>query len=195
MSGLGKTQKVYLGDVRIDVLMGDGEGYVGKRIRRRVSSGFGRSADAEIEALTNEQVRSVVVARFALPPEGGKVKYERPVLLWFVVLGIFCGIRPHELTRMKREWVNLEELTVTVPARSSKTRQRRVVDLSENAAAWLALDPLREGPIVPTNERALWNRLREQAGWRAPAWTHRKSGEARERGAGGKRSVAAGVAA
>jgi len=61
---------------------------------------------------------------------------------------------------------------VVIEGRNSKTRQRRVVDLSKNACAWLALDPFREGPVRPANWRLLWDWLREEAGWRACAWMH-----------------------
>ena len=58
-------------------------------------------------------------------------------LLPFFVLGLFCGIRPHELTSVKWENVNVEEKLVEVEATSSKTSERRLVTLSDNCIAWL----------------------------------------------------------
>lgn len=80
----------------------------------------------ECEALLKE-------ARAQALNEGG-VKWK---MLSFVVIGLFGGLRRAEMERLVREDVNLEEGTVIVRAANAKTRQRRVVELSENALAWL----------------------------------------------------------
>lgn len=57
-----------------------------------------------------------------------------------LVLLLFCGVRPDgEIGRclLERD-LNLAERTVAI---AGKTRARRVVDLSENAAAWLEICP------------------------------------------------------
>lgn len=60
-----------------------------------------------------------------------------PWLLPYFVLGIFCGIRPEELQRLPQACIKLEQGIVDIPDSVSKTRDRRVVEISENARAWL----------------------------------------------------------
>ncbi len=54
---------------------------------------------------------------------------------------------------------------------TAKSRSRRVVDLSENARAWLARCPVREGNILPKNFTRKWRALREAVGL-FDAWPH-----------------------
>lgn len=82
-------------------------------------------------------------------------------LLGYVVLGMFCGIRRAELERLTWADVNLEERTVIVGAKKSKTRSRRVVDIAENAVRWLG-DEARSGRIVPHDFKDIWRAFREE---------------------------------
>lgn len=54
-----------------------------------------------------------------------------------VTLGLFCGIRPFELTRLHWNDVDLNRAIVRVDASASKVRQRRIVPIPENAIQWL----------------------------------------------------------
>lgn len=95
----------------------------------------------------------------------------------FVVLGLFCGLRPdRELGLMQWEDVRLSEAVVIVSSGRAKTRQRRVVDLSENAVAWLRWfaeqgGGTMTGRVVPPNHRRRWKALRVAAGL-LNDWTH-----------------------
>jgi integrase len=60
-----------------------------------------------------------------------------PVMVPYFALGIFCGIRPDELRRLPPECVRTAEAIVEIPANVSKTHDRRIVDISPNALAWL----------------------------------------------------------
>ncbi len=60
-----------------------------------------------------------------------------PAMLPYLVLGMFCGLRPEELKRLPVSCVRLEESIVDIPASVSKTRDRRIVELAPNALAWL----------------------------------------------------------
>lgn len=64
-----------------------------------------------------------------------------PQLLPYLVLGLFCGIRPDELAWLKGEHIHMDKQNVEVPAEISKTHQRRFVDLSPNALEWLRVAP------------------------------------------------------
>lgn len=66
----------------------------------------------------------------------------------YLVLGMFAGIRPDEILRLKWESVNLEAGTVRV---DGKTRQRRLVPLEPVAVRLLLEIPDREGPVAPSH--------------------------------------------
>lgn len=69
-------------------------------------------------------------------------KAHMPHFLPYVVLNLFCGIRPEEIINLIPENIDIKARHVEVPAFRgdepiAKSRKRRLVDLSENAAAWL----------------------------------------------------------
>lgn len=72
-----------------------------------------------------------------------------PVMIPFFTLGLFCGIRPDEIRRLPYAAVKADQAIVDLPAAVSKTRDRRLVELSENARAWLKVGKQRKkGDIV-----------------------------------------------
>jgi integrase len=82
----------------------------------------------DVETLTNKQVEAML--KHAL--------LEDIQLLPFLVLGLFCGIRPDgELQKVDWKDVELADKIVTIRPEVSKTKRRRFVDLSENAESWL----------------------------------------------------------
>lgn len=60
-------------------------------------------------------------------------------LIPYLVLSMFAGIRPKEVSRLRWDDIDLESGLVMV--RKGKTRQRRIVELSANAVAWLKPPP------------------------------------------------------
>jgi len=83
-----------------------------------------------------------------------------PRMMPYVVLGMFGGLRRAEMERLTWDAINLEERTVVVGARISKTRQRRVVDLTVNAVAWIraAGEEVRgkTARVAPSNLKEKW---------------------------------------
>jgi site-specific recombinase XerD len=67
-----------------------------------------------------------------------------PQAVGSLVLGMFAGLRDAEICRLATDAVHMDRGFVEVSARVAKSRQRRLVDLSENAKAWL-----RTCPFVP----------------------------------------------
>ena len=65
----------------------------------------------------------------------------------YLILAMFAGIRPEEITRMDWAAINLETKTAKV---DGKTRRRRIVPLEPRAVALLAACPLRSGPVAPS---------------------------------------------
>lgn len=162
-----KTQKGYLGDLRTLYSYAMERHYVGENPFAGTFA-FPEEEPEEIVALSVEQCKALLGEAVKCTPASQvkrKETHERPPLLWYTVLGLFAGVRPMELARMDRAQVDLVERHVLVKGKSAKTRQRRVVDLTEEAVAWLALDPVREGPVRPKNFTRLWGTLRYDAGF------------------------------
>ena len=93
---------------------------------------------------------------------------QQPRIMGYVVLGLFGGLRRAEIERLTWDAINLKEGTVIVGARLSKTRTRRVVDLTKNALAWLkaAGDEVRGNTqrVAPANLKELWPEFWPKAG-------------------------------
>ena len=98
---------------------------------------FRELANAEVEVFTPKQVEKML--NYALNHD--------LALLPFLVLALFCGVRPAgELEKLTWASVHLTgKPEVEIPASVSKTKRRRFVDLSENALAWLEAYRLRGG--------------------------------------------------
>lgn len=84
-----------------------------------------------------------------------------PGLLAYLALGLFAGIRPEEIVRLRPRDVRGEH--VEVRADASKTRQRRLVDLAPNLRAWLSRCGALELP--PRNWRGRMYQVRRAAGF------------------------------
>ena len=91
-----------------------------------------------------------------------------PRMMPYVVLGMFGGLRRAEIERLTWDAVNLDERTVVVGAKISKTRQRRVVDLTEHAVAWIkAAGPEVRGKakrVAPSNLKEKWPKFWPKCG-------------------------------
>jgi integrase len=77
--------------------------------------------------------------------------HKEGLLLPYVALGLFAGLRPAELSRLTWAKIDLAEGTVTIDGSMAKTRQRRVVKLSTNAIAWLEPFAVSRPPFTFTN--------------------------------------------
>lgn len=61
------------------------------------------------------------------------------VLLPYVVLGLFAGIRPAEVLRLDWAQIDLESKLIIIRSDAAKLRQRRTVELHETAVKWLEI--------------------------------------------------------
>jgi integrase len=146
---------------------------VGMEMRPEVVAG-------EIGTLSVVECEAMLSRARAEALERGGVAWK---MLAFVVIGLFGGLRRAEMERLVREDLNLEEGTVIVRAANAKTRQRRVVELSENARLWLRRPEGRttneEGRagerVCPANLKKLWPVFWKGCGlteWRNNALRH-----------------------
>ncbi|MEM7384479.1 MAG: tyrosine-type recombinase/integrase [Verrucomicrobiota bacterium] len=95
-----------------------------------------------IEVFTPEEARKLLSAcdREALP---------------YFALGLFCGIRPTELTRLEWESVRFDKGYVVVKSSVSKKGRKRHVDLSDNLITILKTYQTAEGFVTPQRD---WRR-------------------------------------
>ena len=121
----------------------------------------------EVEILTNSQVLALLEAAMK---EKQKV---RQVMVPYLVLGLFAGLRPEEAQKMKWEWIaafDEEKKTaqVKVPAEISKISESRYADLSE--AGWNLIKPyLKQSGPIGWSRRA-FRRIRDKAGFAGLEW-------------------------
>ena len=104
------------------------------------------------------------------PGEASKLLAACPdAFLPGICLKLFAGLRTSELLSL--DWSEVSASEVVVRGAKAKTRQRRIVALSENLAAWL--QPLRKpsGRVAPFLQNA-WHRsleaIAESAGLTLP---------------------------
>jgi integrase len=92
---------------------------------------------------------------------------DRIGLLPEIVLGLFAGLRPSEIHRLKWSDIELAKTRGTVNIRQSKNRAGiRNISLSANAVAWLRLCPRQDGTVHSAkNFRRRWERLKSRAGF------------------------------
>lgn len=75
---------------------------------------------------------------------------EFPQLIPWLVLGAFAGIRAAERARLSWDDIDLANKVIILGPSITKTARRRIVDISDNLAAWLAA--YRGKPITPVKD-------------------------------------------
>jgi integrase len=101
---------------------------------------------------TPGEVAAVLRAALALDPAVARL----------LAIRYFAGIRTSEGDRLNEEDILAGH--INIPAQKAKTRRRRVIPISPNLAAWLALPG---GELPPLNVRA---RIKEAVGSSGVSW-------------------------
>jgi len=95
-------------------------------------------------------------------------------LVPYVALGVFAGLRPEkELRALTWDKVNLPERTIRIDASMAKTRQRRVIEISDALAAYLTPYAKKQGQVVEYGLQEFlrrWKDCRSKAG--LLPWAH-----------------------
>ena len=97
------------------------------------------------------------------------VRDQAPLLLAYLAIGMFAGLRPAELDRLKWEDVWMDRGLIHVTGRVAKTRRRRLVTIVDTLQAWLIICPRQGEGIRPTNFDRMWKRMKRETGVR---WGH-----------------------
>lgn len=80
---------------------------------------------------------------------------SNPLLVPYIAIGAFAGLRSAELARLDWRDVRLDRGLLEVTAANSKTASRRLVELSDNLRAWLEACVRLNGPVMPSGFRKL----------------------------------------
>lgn len=88
---------------------------------------------------------------------------ELAPLIPTIAIGAFAGLRTSELSQLTWEEIDLEERNIEVTAAKSKTRQRRIVTITDNLLTWLT-PYVSKGRAWPPNRRKRFPELLEAAG-------------------------------
>jgi integrase len=127
-----------------------------KQGRRR--SG-GDDDDDEVVVLSIAEVRRLLSSAQA---------YKSGKLVPYVALGLFCGIRPDELKRLRWSDIDVKAKEVTIRKSVSKVKRVRVVSISDNAMEWLLPHAVEKTPIVAKNWRKDFDAVKAHAGFGNP---------------------------
>lgn len=80
-----------------------------------------------------------------------------PEIAVALAIKLFAGLRTSELFCL--DWSKIGTNQITVDAKSSKTRARRVVTISRNLKAWLEMEGEKRGPVTGSQNNAWHRRL------------------------------------
>ena len=88
----------------------------------------------------------------------------KPQMIPGIAIGLFAGLRRSEVCSLDWSEIDLQGRYIEVKAAKAKTRQRRLVTISDNLAAWLKPYEKTEGPVTwSTNQDVFGERLKEIA--------------------------------
>jgi len=85
---------------------------------------------------------------------------EDPGMLAYVAIGLFAGLRRSELCALEWSEIDIKARTIEVKGAKAKTRQRRIVTISDTLAEWLALASKSARPTPSRNEDVCSERLK-----------------------------------
>ena len=85
---------------------------------------------------------------------------EDPGMLAYVAIGLFAGLRRSELCALEWSEIDIKARTIEVKGAKAKTRQRRIVTISDTLAEWLALASKSVRPTPSRNEDVCSERLK-----------------------------------
>ena len=95
-------------------------------------------------------------------------------LLPYVTLGVFCGIRSGELTKLDWSAIDLEAGQITISHKIAKKRRIRIISIPNCCRAWLLAGGVKKSGLVrPTGFQHRWVRFvvaadRFPAEWETP---------------------------
>ena len=106
--------------------------------------------NSDIEIFTAVELRKLFNACIT-PVKERKNMRNREVMIPYLAIAAFCGLRPAEIARL--DWAEIHltgpEHFIEVKASKAKTASRRTVPIPGNCAQWLAPFACESGPVCP----------------------------------------------
>ncbi|MHA3774532.1 tyrosine-type recombinase/integrase [Verrucomicrobiota bacterium sgz303538] len=87
------------------------------------------------------------------------------VVVPYVAVGLFAGLRPGEIEHLKWEMIRFETGEIEVRGETSKRRETRFVHIEPTLHHWLVPHRKECGPITGANFRRQWEQVRISAGY------------------------------
>jgi len=87
-----------------------------------------------------------------------------PRIIPALAISFFAGIRDSEISRLDWSDIDLNEGTITLSAKNTKKKRRRIVDISDNLKAWLLPHARNEGSVK--GSEVMFHR-RRRAAWQS----------------------------
>jgi integrase len=72
-----------------------------------------------------------------------------PEMITPIAIGLFAGLRRSEICALDWSEIDLDERHIEIKGTKAKTRQRRLVSISDNLLAWLQAYSQDSGPVAP----------------------------------------------
>jgi integrase len=116
----------------------------------------------DIEIFTPEEMSALLAA-------------AKPALVPVLAIAAFAGLRSEEIKKLEWPQVKLEDKHIEVLARNAKTRNRRVVPISENLRLWLLPHRQNTGRVFPFANLAIqFGKLSKKSGivWKKNGLRH-----------------------
>lgn len=107
-----------------------------------------RIPDAEICVLSAEDAGNLLTAAQSASSDG---------MCAAIAIKLFAGLRTSEVRNL--DWADVKVEEIVVQGKIAKSRQRRVVPMSTNLAAWLLPHRQINGPVAPIGWRDRYERL------------------------------------
>jgi integrase len=99
------------------------------------------------------------------------------LLVPYVSLALFAGLRPTELSRLTWQRIDLKAKTITLGSDVAKMRSKRIVEMSDNLREWLSPFAVANPPIVGTNWRRDFDAIKLAVGFGNPKRISKKDKE------------------
>jgi integrase len=141
------TKRNYLRDLGMLFKHAVEEGYCAESPVKRIKKP--KLLDKPVEIFQVHEARMILSAAHQFDP----------VLVPYLAIGFFAGLRSCELETLDWNEINLASKRIEVTAENAKTSQRRLVAISENLCAWLKPHEKMDGLIVSPGWRERLQKL------------------------------------
>lgn len=146
----GRTQNNFRQQINTLFKFAINRGYLPKDHDELAAVELADEDNGEIEVFTPAELRKLFDACLSPVEERGK-KRDREVMIPYIAIAAFCGLRSAEIARLDWSEVHLTgpEHFIEVKAAKAKTASRRTVPVPDNCALWLAPFTKTSGPVCP----------------------------------------------